>query len=69
MLYLPARSQHFSLSDSKSCCAQGIAGHGYFDNCVVPIIENTARECELTGASCAQPLSRATKVAQCCYKS
>ncbi|KAK9825411.1 hypothetical protein WJX81_002858 [Elliptochloris bilobata] len=28
---------------------KGIAGHGYFDNCVVPIIENTARECELTG--------------------
>ena len=27
---------------------QGIAGHGYYDNCVVPIIENTARECELT---------------------
>ena len=28
---------------------QGIAGHGFFDTCVVPIIENTARECELTG--------------------
>lgn len=28
---------------------QGIAGHGYYGNCVVPIIENTARECELTG--------------------
>ena len=27
---------------------QGIAGVGYFDSCVVPIIENTARECELT---------------------
>ena len=27
---------------------QGIAGHGYYDNCVVPIIENTARESELT---------------------
>ena len=27
---------------------QGIAGHGYYDNCTVPIIENTARECELT---------------------
>jgi len=27
---------------------KGIAGHGYYDNCVVPIIENTARECELT---------------------
>lgn len=23
-------------------------GHGYYDNCTVPIIENTARECELT---------------------
>ena len=28
---------------------QGIAGHGYYDNLVVPIIENTARESELTG--------------------
>lgn len=27
---------------------QGIAGHGYYSQCVVPIIENTARECELT---------------------
>ncbi|CAL8467184.1 g6720 [Coccomyxa elongata] len=28
---------------------KGIDGHGYYGNCVVPIIENTARECELTG--------------------
>lgn len=28
--------------------AQGISGHGFFSDCVVPIIENTARECELT---------------------
>lgn len=28
---------------------KGIAGHGFYSNCVVPIIENTARECELTG--------------------
>ena len=28
--------------------AQGVAGHGFYDDCVVPIIENTARECELT---------------------
>lgn len=27
---------------------KGIAGHGFYDNCIVPIIENTARECELT---------------------
>lgn len=27
---------------------QGIAGHGFYDTCVVPIIENTARERELT---------------------
>jgi hypothetical protein len=27
---------------------QGIEGHGFYGNCVVPIIENTARECELT---------------------
>ena len=30
------------------CCLQGIEGHGFYGNCVVPIIENTARECELT---------------------
>ena len=29
---------------------QGIAGHGYYDECVVPIIENTAREAELTSS-------------------
>jgi methylthioribulose 1-phosphate dehydratase / enolase-phosphatase E1 len=28
---------------------KGITGHGFYDNMVVPIIENTARECELTG--------------------
>jgi len=27
---------------------KGIAGHGYYDTLVVPVIENTARECELT---------------------
>jgi methylthioribulose-1-phosphate dehydratase len=26
---------------------KGIAGHGYYDRLVVPIIENTARECDL----------------------
>lgn len=29
---------------------KGIAGHGYYDELVVPIIENTAREYELTEA-------------------
>jgi methylthioribulose 1-phosphate dehydratase/enolase-phosphatase E1 len=28
---------------------KGIEGHGFYGECVVPIIENTARECELTG--------------------
>lgn len=28
---------------------KGVAGHGYYGPLVVPIIENTARECELTG--------------------
>ena len=28
---------------------KGIAGQGFYGNLVVPIIENTARECELTG--------------------
>jgi methylthioribulose-1-phosphate dehydratase len=27
---------------------KGISGHGYYDNLQVPIIENTARECELS---------------------
>ena len=27
---------------------KGIAGHGFYDNLTIPIIENTARECELT---------------------
>lgn len=27
---------------------KGISGHGFYSNCVIPIIENTARECELT---------------------
>ena len=31
-----------------STLLQGIAGHGYYSQCTVPIIENTARECELT---------------------
>jgi methylthioribulose-1-phosphate dehydratase len=29
---------------------KGIAGHGYYDRLVVPIIENTARECDLAEA-------------------
>lgn len=29
---------------------KGIAGHGYYDELVVPIIENSAREYELTDA-------------------
>ena len=29
---------------------QGIQGHGYYDTCCIPIIENTARECELTAS-------------------
>lgn len=45
---------------------QGIAGHGFYDSCVVPIIENTARECELTGrlreAMAAYPRSNAVLV-------
>jgi hypothetical protein len=43
------RSQPRSVSDECAVCSlQGIAGHGFYDDCVVPIIENTARECELT---------------------
>lgn len=29
-------------------CRQGIEGHGFYGKCVIPVIENTARECELT---------------------
>jgi hypothetical protein len=39
----PTRNHTFAGSFS-----QGIEGHGFYGNCVVPIIENTARECELT---------------------
>lgn len=45
---------------------KGIAGHGFHDNLVVPIIENTAHECELTGrmrtAMLAYPKSNAVLV-------
>jgi hypothetical protein len=45
---------------------QGIVGQGYYSNMVVPIIENTARECELTGrlreAIAAYPESNAVLV-------
>lgn len=36
------------LSCSMLLPVQGVQGHGFYDNLVVPIIENTARECELT---------------------
>jgi methylthioribulose 1-phosphate dehydratase / enolase-phosphatase E1 len=45
---------------------KGISGHGFYDNLVVPIIENTARECELTermqAAMLAYPKSNAVLV-------
>ncbi|KAL6775849.1 hypothetical protein ACKKBG_A18735 [Auxenochlorella protothecoides x Auxenochlorella symbiontica] len=45
---------------------KGIEGHGFFDTLVVPIIENTARECELTerlqAAIRAYPRTRAVLV-------
>ena len=45
---------------------KGVPGHGYHDNLVVPIVENTARECELTGrlraAIQAYPKTRAVLV-------
>ena len=34
----------------SSVSLQGIQGHGYYDTCCIPIIENTARECELTAS-------------------
>ncbi|KAK9838242.1 hypothetical protein WJX84_006792 [Apatococcus fuscideae] len=40
------QSNEFSVTHLEMI--KGIAGHGYHDSCVVPIIENTARECELT---------------------
>ena len=39
---------HQSCRQLSAVHLQGIQGHGYYDTCVVPIIENTARECELT---------------------
>ncbi|KAK9833181.1 hypothetical protein WJX74_009483 [Apatococcus lobatus] len=44
---LDEHSNEFSITHLEMI--KGIAGHGYHDSCVVPIIENTARECELTG--------------------
>lgn len=45
---------------------KGVPGHGYHDTLVVPIVENTARECELTGrlreAIGAYPKTRAVLV-------
>lgn len=45
---------------------KGIAGHGFYDQLVVPVIENTARESELTGrmraAILAYPRSNAVLV-------
>ena len=46
---------------------KGIVGHGYFDELVVPIIENTAREFQLTDSleeavSSAQPIIRKVRV-------
>lgn len=29
---------------------KGLAGHGYADELVIPIVENTARECQLTAS-------------------
>lgn len=52
---LPAASLYSNLLPERigavscaSVCVQGIEGHGFYGNCIVPIIENTARECELT---------------------
>uniref|UniRef100_A0A7S3R9P0 Probable bifunctional methylthioribulose-1-phosphate dehydratase/enolase-phosphatase E1 n=1 Tax=Dunaliella tertiolecta TaxID=3047 RepID=A0A7S3R9P0_DUNTE len=45
---------------------KGIEGHGFYGHCVVPVIENTARECELTDrmrqAIAAYPQSNAVLV-------
>jgi ribulose-5-phosphate 4-epimerase/fuculose-1-phosphate aldolase len=49
-----------------SVCLQGLPGHGFYDNLTIPIIENTARECELTDRLCeaikAYPRSNAVLV-------
>ena len=37
-----------TIGDPPPYCSQGIEGHGFYGSLVVPIIENTARECELT---------------------
>ena len=36
--------------DRQVYYTQGIQGHGYYDTLCIPIIENTARECELTAS-------------------
>ncbi|KAK2080380.1 hypothetical protein QBZ16_000233 [Prototheca wickerhamii] len=51
---------------------KGIEGHGFYDTLVVPIIENTARECELTDrlqdAIRRYPRTRAAKTQAECYE-
>lgn len=62
----PFRSYPALFEQYPRAVLQGIAGHGFYDSCVVPIIENTARECELTGrlreAMAAYPRSNAVLV-------
>lgn len=43
-------NQNFGLQITHMEMIKGIAGHGYYDELVVPIIENSAREYELTDA-------------------
>lgn len=45
---IPGLTHPLCLSGEWLLNGQGIEGHGFYDECVVPIIENTARECQLT---------------------
>ena len=57
-------SPSFKATHLEMC--KGIDGHGFYSTVEVPIIENTARECELTGrlreAIAAHPRSNAVLV-------
>lgn len=50
MLCNPVKSFHVILQITHMEMIKGIKGHGYHDELVIPIIENTAQEGELIGS-------------------
>lgn len=48
VLPTPSRTRLPTSCTHPTAGPQGLESQGFYSNCVVPIIENTARECELT---------------------